>query len=269
VLVVAVGAVSTLEARVAAGEPTGPPPPAPGRPPAPAPYTPYVDRGNAVPAPFAYAQPGFTATWREHKPTLLEGNLAFALGLASSVWIDGSVGTLTMAPRLRFHSVQVGPNVVLVTTAAFELDLATHVTFASAGGRPVEQIEPGVFAIARAAHRVRLDTGVFVDANPGAAAAFGLRVPASVTLQLGAHTFASVNTGVTVASFSDLGGTTAIPMGATFGWGDRFGPATHPVGILVEPTFLFPELIKPGAAEPLRLGYVALGLSIAVVSRLW
>ncbi len=235
----------------------------------PARYTPYVDRGNAVPAPFAYGQPGITVTLRGDKPTVVEGSLGFAVGITSRVWVDGSLGTLKVAPELHYHSVQVGPNAVLVDTPAFELDATLHVTFASDGGRPVEQIEPGVFAIARAAHRVRVDTGVFFDGNPGADTTFGLKVPVTVTLQLTAHTFASVSTGVTVGGFADAAGTTAIPAGVTLGWGDRFGRTEHPVGVLVMPSILFPELVKPGAAETFRPAYVALGLSVVVVSRLW
>ncbi len=35
------------------------------------------------------------------------------------------------------------------------------------------------------------------------------------------------------------------------------------------PSVLFPELVKPGADEVLRPGYAAVGLTFAVVSRLW
>jgi hypothetical protein len=262
VLGVALGASSGLDPRVAgAFEPAAPPPLAP--------YTPYVDRGNAVPAPYAYGQPGVTATLRAGTPTVLEGSVGFGVGLTSRLWADGSLGTLKMMPTWGFHSLQIGPNALLVDTPAFELDVTTHVSFAADDGRPVEQIEPGIFAVAHAAHALRLDTGLFVDVNPGPATTTGLRVPVALAFQITPHVYAIVNSGVTVGSFADTAGTTAIPLGLTLGWGDRFGGPPRPVGVVVLPSILFPELLKPGAEETLRPGYAAVGLTFAVVSRLW
>jgi hypothetical protein len=255
-------ALGALESPAAgAGEPAAPAPPAR--------YTPYVDRGNAVPAPFAYVQPGITATLRAGAPTLMEASLGFAVGLTSHVWVDGSVGTLKMAPSLGFHSLQIGPNALLASTSDFELCATTHVSFAADDGRLVEQIEPGLFWVARAAHTLRIDTGIFVDANPGPNTTIGLRLPMTVTFQLTSHVFAAVNTGMTVGSFADTAGTTAIPAGVSFGWGERLGRELRPIGVAVLPSILFPALIQPGAAETLRPGYAAVGLSVVVASRLW
>ncbi len=209
------GVASALGSRGAgAGEPAPPAPPAP-----PAKYTPYVDRGNAVPAPYIYGQPGFTATLRADAPTVLEASLGFGVGISSRVWVDGSLGTLKLTPGLGYHSLQLGPNALLVDTPAFELDVTTHVSFAAGDGRPVEQVEPGVFLVARAAHEVRLDTGIFFDANPGPVSTFGLRVPVNVALQITPHVFTIVTTGVNVGAFADTARTTAIPAGLTLGWG--------------------------------------------------
>lgn len=235
----------------------------------PARYTPYVDRGNAVPAPFAYVQPGFTATLRAGEPTVLEASLGFAVGLSSRVWVDGSVGTLKLAPDVGVHSFQIGPNAMLVDTRPFELAATTHVSFGASDGRPVEQIEPGLFWVARAAHELRVDAGLFVDANPGPTATFGLRVPLTFSFQISPHVFTAVNTGMTVGSFADTHRTTAIPFGVAFGWGERFGGAPRPLGVAVMPSLSFPELLKPGAAEPFRPGLAAVGISVIVASRLW
>jgi hypothetical protein len=260
VLSVALGAASALASRGAGAEEPTPPVPL-------TPYTPYVDRGNAVPAPFGYIQPGLAATLRPGAPTLWEASVAYGIGLTSHVWLDGAVGTLKLAPGLSFHSFQIGPNLLLVDNSAFELAATTHVTFGAYDGRPVEQIEPGLFWVVRAAHELRLDTGVFVDANPGPIFTLGLKVPVSLAFQLTRHVYAAVNTGLNVGSFADTVGTTAIPVGMTFGWGERLG--ARPVGVAVVPTILFPELIKPGVADAFRPGYVAVGLSFVLGSRLW
>jgi hypothetical protein len=252
-------AVSALDARAAGAD----------EPVAPARYTPYVDRGNAVPAPFAYVQPGITATLRAAKPAVMEASLGFAAGLTSRVWVDGSLGTLAMTPGVGYHSFQIGPNAMLVDTPAFELAATTHVSFGAADGRLVEQIEPGLFWVARAAHKLRLDAGLFVDANPGPTATFGLRVPVTFSFQLTTRVFAAVNTGMTVGSFADTRGTTAIPVGVAFGWGDRLALGARPIGVAVLPSIMFPELLKPGAAETFRPGFVAVGLAFIFASRLW
>jgi hypothetical protein len=234
----------------------------------PARYTPYVDRGQSLPAPYAYAAPGLTATLRTGKPTLLEASLAGGVGLTSHLWVDGTLGTLALTPRLSFHSVQIGPNALLVDTPAFELDVTTHVTIGAEDGRPIEQIEPGVFSVIHAGHTLRFDAGLFVDANPGPTTTFGVRVPVSVAFQLTDHVYGIVNSGVTVGDFADTAKTTAIPAGLTLGWGDRVGRGAHPLGFGVLPSISFPELIKPGAAELFRPGYVAFGITLFVVSKL-
>jgi hypothetical protein len=261
VLGAALGATSAGEALAeSAAEPAAPT--------APPPYTPYVDRGQSVPAPFAYVEPGLTVTTREGKPTALEGSISGGLGLTSHLWLDGTLGTLKLTPSLGYHSFQIGPNALLVDTPAFELDVTTHVTFGAEDGRPVEQIEPGVFSVVHVGHALRLDTGLFIDANPGPTTTFGMRVPVSVAFQLTTHAYASINTGVTVGDFADTACTTAIPLGLTLGWGDRVGRGPHPVGFGVLPSISFPEMIKPGAADRFRPGYAAVGLSFVVVSRL-
>lgn len=232
-------------------------------------YTPYIERGNAVPAPFAYAQPGVIATLRPGAPTLVEGSVGFGVGLTSRVWLDGAIGTLAMAPRVGFHSLQIGPNALLVDIPAFELAATAHVSFAAVDGRPVEQVEPGLMAVVRPGPPLRVDAGLYVDGNPGPVTTFGLRVPLSLTLQITPHVYAAINSGVTVATFADLAGTTAIPVGLTLGWGERLGRAPRPVAVAVVPSIVFPELIKPWAAATLRPGYAAIALTFIVGSRLW
>ncbi len=253
-------AAATLLGRATAAETPPAPPPA---------YTPYVDCGNAVPAPYAYAQPAFAATLRGGATAVLEGSLGFGLGLTSRVFVDGTLGTLQMAPALGYHSLQIGPDLLLVDTPTLELLATTHVSLGASDGRPVEQVEPGVQAVVRVPHQLRVDAGLYVDANPGPALTFGLRVPLSFAFQLSSHVYASVNTGVNVGSFADNAGTTAIPAGVSLGWGERLGHAPRPLGVAVVPSVTFPELLKPGAAAPLRPDYAVVGLALVVVSRMW
>jgi hypothetical protein len=228
-------------------------------------YRPFVDRGMSLPAPYAFVAPGLTVTTRAGKPTLLEANLGAGLGLTPSFWIDGSVGTLRLAPELAFHSAQIGPNLLLVDTPPFELDATAHVTFVADDGRPVEQIEPGAYAVLHLAHALRVDAGLYLDVNPGPTTTAGLRFPVGFSFQIAEHVHAVLSTGVTVASFADAPRTTAIPAGVTLGWSGYLGHG--PDSVMVMPSIAFPEFIKPWAQESFLPGYAVYGITFVYVSK--
>ncbi len=197
-------------------------------------------------------------------PTQAEVSLGFAVGLTSRIWLDGSVGTLRAAPSFVFHSAQIGPNALLVDTPSLELDAMVHVSAPADDGRPVEQIEPGLYSVAHVAHALRVDTFVGVDVNPGPTTTVGVRVPTALSFQLTEHVYASVNTGVTVASFADARETTAIPAGLTLGWSDYLA-VTGPRGIAISPSITFPQLVRPWADEPFRPGILTCGITFYYV----
>jgi hypothetical protein len=236
----------------------------PEKPASPRHYTPYVDRGAAVPAPYVYGTLGVGGIVRPEQRPQVELTLGGGLGLSQRLWVDGYSGTLRVAPELLFHTAQIGLSALLFDDPALELSAMLHVNFASDDGRPVEQIEPGLYVVARAAHEARVDTGLFLDVNPGSATPLGLRVPVAVGFQLSTHVHALLSTGVTVGSFDDAGRTTAIPAGVGFGWSDYLGEGPESVALL--PSLSFPELWKPGAREPFRPGYAVFGVTFAVVT---
>jgi hypothetical protein len=195
-----------------------------------------------------------------------ETSVGLGAGLTPHLWVDGSPGTFKMAPKPGWHSPQIGLNALLLDTPALELDAALHITFVAEDGRPVEQIEPGASAVVHLAHRLRVDGSLFLDVNPGPTTTLGLRIPLSGAFQITDHVYAAMNTGLTIGDFGDLAGTTAIPAGMTFGWGDRLGGRTGP-SVAVSPTFSFPELIKPGANTLFRPGYVTVGLTLVIAGK--
>lgn len=236
----------------------------PEKPESPRHYTPYVDRGASVPAPYVYGTLGVSGTVRPEQRAQLELALGGGIGLSQRLWIDGSSGTLRLAPELVFHTAQIGLSALLVDEPALELSGTLHVNFASDDGRPVEQIEPGLYVVARAAHEARIDTGAFLAVNPGSSSPLGLRIPLAVGFQLGTHVHAILSTGVTVGSFDDAGRTAAIPAGIAFGWSDYVGEGPQSVAVL--PSLSFPELWKPGARDPFQPGYAVFGVTFALVT---
>jgi hypothetical protein len=113
--------------------------------------------------------------------------------------------------------------------------------------------------------KLRIDSGLFFDVNPGPTTTFGLRVPANLGFQITEHVYAAVTSGVTVSNFADAAGSTAIPAGLTFGWSDKLSSGQS-VG--VSPSISFPELIKPGTPEIFRPGNAVFGVTLAFVSKL-
>ena len=220
----------------------------------------------SVPAPYAYGTLGYAANVRLGTPAQLELTLAGGIGLTPRFWIDGAVGTLRVAPSVVFHSAQIGPNVLLVDTPAFELSGTVHVSAPADDGRPIEQIEPGLFSVAHVDHTLRVDTGLYLDVNPGPAVTTGFRLPVGLAFQLTKHTYAAVNSGVTTTSFAEAPRTTAIPAGLTLGWSDYLG-RHGPEAVGVVPSISFPELLKPWAKEPFRPGYLTVGITFVYVSK--
>lgn len=220
----------------------------------------------SLPSPYAYGALGVTSTARGGEATVLEGSFSAGAGLTSRIWIDASAGTLQFAPGVGYHSPQIGLNALLVDTPAFELDAAAHVTFASAGGEPVEQIEPGLFSVIHVAHKLRIDAGLYLDVNPGTKLTAGVRAPISAGVQIVQKVYAQLNSGVTVSDFLDSRNTTAVPLGLTLGWSDRLSSNGPSVGVL--PSVSFPELYRPLAEERFRPSHAVVGLTFVFVSKL-
>jgi hypothetical protein len=245
-----------------------PPPPASSRPEPPKPaarrYRPYVERGNYIPAPYAFAALGLGANLRAGAPTQAEGALAFAVGLTKVLWVDGSLGTLRVAPNVVFHSAQIGPNLLVVDKPAFELDAMLHVSGPSDDGRPIEQIEPGLYTVARAGHAVRVDSILAFDLNPGPRSTFGFRVPATIAFQISEHVYGSFTTGVGTGSLANPRETTAIPAGISIGWSD-YVASMGTAAVAIVPSITFPELVRPWANEPFRPGTIMAGITFYYV----
>ena len=146
---------------------------------------------------------------------------------------------------------------LLVDTPAFELDGWCSVSAPSDNGRPVEQIEPGLYAVAHLDHALRVDTSLAFDVDPGPTMTFDLRVPAALAFQLTEHLYASVSTGVTLGSVADARESTAIPGGSR--WLERLPRPDGPAGHRDLPVDHLPQLVRPWANEPFRPGVVISG----------
>ena len=98
---------------------------------------------------------------------MLDATPSAGVGLTKWLALDGSLGTLSTDPRARYHGGQAGLWFALVDTPPFELDFTAHATVFAEPGRLGPQVEPGVYAIVRAAHRFRLDVSAFAPITFG------------------------------------------------------------------------------------------------------
>jgi hypothetical protein len=229
-------------------------------------YTPFVERGMAVPAPYTYGTLGWSAISKRGRPTQVEGSIGGGIGLSPRVWLDGTMGVVRVAPEGLFHSPLVGLGARLFDSPGLEVDAALHVGFASEDKRPVEIVEPGVFAVGRVGHALRFDGGLYLQVNPGSPnlpTTLGMRAPAAAAFQIVEKVYAQVTTGATVGSFADAS-TVAVPLGVTVGWSDHVGSSGASIGLL--PSINFPELVKPGAQEHLRPSYWVVGVTFVAVT---
>ncbi|MFT3773702.1 MAG: hypothetical protein QM820_50655 [Minicystis sp.] len=223
----------------------------------------------SLPWPYAYGTLGFSGSRRSGENPTVESSLGGGVGLTERLWIDGSAGSFKMAPKPSYHSPQVGLNVLILDTPAFELDATTHVTFLAEDGRTVEQVEPGFFSVLRIARKVRVDNGLYVDVNPGPTTTVGLRAPVNIGFQITNRVNAVINTGVSINDLADTAGSTVVPMGLTLGWSTRIGNKKDAPSFGLVPSFSFPELLKPGAEETIwNPGYATVGITFVYVSKL-
>lgn len=206
---------------------------------------------------------GPSLTTRAGRRPQLEINLSGAVGLSRNLWLDASLGALQVAPSVGIHSPRVGVSVLLLDSPALELDAIWHITFASQDRRPIEQIESGLSSVLHLPHRLRLDTALYLDVNPGSEALLGLRLPLDFGFQITRHIHAVVNTGVTVPNLHDAR-TTTIPVGLTLGFSDRVGAGRESFSVL--PSISFPNLIKPGASRIFWPGHTQVGVTFVFVS---
>jgi hypothetical protein len=211
----------------------------------------WVDRGFGLPAPMTFGILSFTAT--HNQSTAVEMSLSGAAGLTERLGASISIGSIQMAPSVRYHSPQLGLFYTFVDTPPLELDVLGNLTFDVEGTRIVEQAEPGALVIARVPHYLRFDIGAYVPVTPETTVV-GLRAPLSMGFQLAEHFHTVLASGLTVADIRDIKGTGAIPAGVTIGYSTML---VSGAGVGVGTSLTFPEAVRFGPRtkpSPVQVG---------------
>jgi hypothetical protein len=222
------------------------------------PITPYVRRGML----YGAGQAGLSVEGRaEHvagHPSAVVASLGIAFGLTSRLSLEGSLGSLTLAPQLRYRRPAAALWVGLVDTPLLEVDAALRLTFGPGEGRFLQELEQSVVAVIRPGDALRIDAGVSLPTALAADGAIGLRAPVQVAVQINPYLHAAIASGLTVSA---LGRTpAAVPLGLTLG-------CTVPLEgggyAMVAPSLTWPHFASGEAAG---LGTFVLGVAIALVT---
>ena len=217
--------------------------------------TPYVERGNLYDPAQAGISLGLGANTAPIAGSRADTNLDLAIGATHYLTFDGSLGTISLSPDPHYHGPQVGLWLGVVDTKPLELDATAHVTFGVGGEGTFHQIEPGAVAVFRLAGEVRVDAGAYLPVALDGTGGPGLRVPASVAVQLSPYIHAAVSSGVTLPSLRE--GPVIVPLGVSLG-------ATLPIGgggyAVLSPSVSWPSF---GQELP---GPTVLGASLSIVT---
>lgn len=247
----------TLSALIALSTPASP---AESEPPAEPSFTPYVDRTIPIPPGYFLFSLNLNAARSEPpRPRSTFGaGLGFGTGIVDGLTADAAVGPLELAPDIRLQDLRLGLLYDLVDTYPFELEPTVHVTVNPWGEHWLSRIEPGVVMAFRAAHAVRLDTGLYLPISIEKKTAIGLSIPARAVFQLTQHIHMAVSSG---ASLPDLNGafrSATIPLGVAAGYSAMLGGE---VQITVTPSASWPSFLMPARADPIHTESFVVGVT--------
>jgi hypothetical protein len=218
------------------------------------PVTPYVQRGLL----YGPGQAGLSVEGRAELAAGHEGavaaSLGVAFGLSSRLSFEGSLGSFSLLPEVRYRRPAAALWLGLVDTPSLEVDALARVTFAPGEGKVIHDIEAGAVAVFRPGAALRIDAGFSLPTTLGTEGVVGLRAPIQFAVQINPYLHVTLGSGVTVAA---LARTQAVfPLGLTVG-------CTVPLEgggyAMVAPSLTFPSFAGGSGVGPLVLG-VALTL---------
>jgi hypothetical protein len=244
---------ASAAAEAVEGVPPKPPPP----------FTLFVDRTYSLPAPLSYGVLSFNATRpREEHGTTFDTSIGGGLGLTKRFGVEATIGTLALAPKFRFQSPQLGVFYTALDAPNLEITALGRVTFDVETSRIVDRVEPGVLAITRVPHTVRVDVAAWVPVTPGEHTSIGLKVPVNVGFQLAEHWHAIAQSGVTINDMTDIHAGILVPVGATVGYSDKLA---NGAGVGIAANLTFPEALYLGGEPPAGPQPITAGLTMFVV----
>jgi hypothetical protein len=245
---VAAGALHVGSA--AAVEPASPAPPAE------APFSLHVGRRATLGSRFAYATLGVSGSLPADAPSTLSVIAGGGVGVVEPL-SSGALGSLDVAPQVRYRTPQRSALDALADAPLFALDVTAHLAFGPVRSALTAKVEPGVTVLLRTRRVTRDDRGERVLTPTDDRLNLGLRLPLSLALQLGGGVSVAVNAGVVVDDVRRPARSASVPVGVSASW-------SVPVGrggtIGLTPSITWPTALLPQATPAATV--VALTLSV-------
>lgn len=225
--------------------------------------TPFVARGLLMGKGQAYAAFAVSGSTVPISDSTLDTSVSVGVGLTDRISLDGSLGTLTLAPRVLFRSPNVGLWVGIVDTPRFELDATARVTFGIGQSQAISGVEPGAVGIFRFGKALRVDTAVYVPVSPGDTTTVGTRFPVSVGVQLGRYFHVALSSGVTIEDLRKASSSFVLPLGLSIGVSAAF-PGGGGMGLT--PSVSWPRLIDTGRTDRCAPIATVIGATLSVAT---
>jgi hypothetical protein len=189
---------------------------------------------------------------------VVETSLGVGLGITDRLSIDGSLGTIGVAPGVRYSGPQLGAWVGIVDTPPLEIDVTTHVTLGLAGEHALAKYEPGAVAVLRPGP-LRIDVSGYLPVTMDGGV--GLRAPVMLAVQLGAYLHAAATSGVTLSKIGD--GSAALPLTLALGCSVPLRARGY---VAVVPSLAWPTLAGRQGSDPGGPGVIEVGATVAIIT---
>jgi hypothetical protein len=187
--------------------------------------------------------------------------LGVGVGIADRVTFDASLGTLSLAPTVRYAHPQLGVWFGIVDRPAVEVDVTTHLTFGFGDERALHEVEPGALAILRLSDRVRIDAGAYVPVSTERSSDAGLRAPVAVAVQIDPYLHVALSSGVTIPRLVE--GRVTVPLGLSIGCSVPLPGGGY---LVVAPGLSWPHLVRPPGDRGAGLGPTVIGATVSIIT---
>lgn len=225
--------------------------------------TPYVERRLLLASGQAFTSFDLRGSTAPIDGSSMDLSIGAGVGLTRGLSIDGSLGTVSVAPGTRYRSPKVGLWYGLVDTEPLEIDATTHVTFGVAGQPAVVAVEPGAAAVVRLGGALRVDAAAYLPLATAENVRVGLRLPVGFAVQLGPYLHASVSSGIEVNDVLDPLAPKQVPLGFSVG-------ATAPLGnggfASVSPSLSWPSVTEIGGPPHAGARPMVIGANLKIVT---
>lgn len=192
-----------------------------------------------------------------NSPTV-DGTFSGEIGVTEHLNLEASIVSLSFGPKVRYLGGSFIAWYNFLDTPHLEIDSSAAIDFSD---DPVlRQARPGVHAVIRVAHELRLDTATELLVPLHEGSRVGVSAPLLASLQVTRYHHVTVGSGVLLENPGLDTMRTSIPLSLAVGWSVPAGRLGY---FVLRPSVTWPHLGVFGAAAPAR--EMVVGTTVALV----